>query len=47
MLLLEPYPHRLVILIVLQKRKIRRAQKFYFQIILAPTVFSVKQTERR
>ena len=44
MSLLEPYPHRLVILIVLQKREIRRAQKLYFQIILVPTGFLVKQT---
>ena len=29
MSLLEPYPHRLVILIVLWKREIRRAQKLF------------------
>ena len=40
MLLLEPYPHQLVFLIVLEKREIRRAQKLYFLIISVPTGFS-------
>ena len=44
MSLLEPYPHQLVILFVLQKREIRRAQKLCFPIILVPTGFLVKQT---
>ena len=40
MLLLEPYPHQLVFLIVWEKREIRRAQKLYFLIISVPTGFS-------
>ena len=40
MLLLEPYPHQLVFLIVLVKREIRRAKKLYFLIISVPTGFS-------